>query len=224
MPSVWPLTSAPQNPSSITQYSSSSTARSGSWHGSTAKPAKRSGWDAIASAIHSLDRLAHSDASFVSPVPCTPGDVSDSTCTSIPASSISGNRRSPTSLKRSSAYCMNSGTNAPPSTPGNPGVAKCSSNVTIRTLHLLLRRSSPRLGAQEPGESLVVRAGGVGSHQAEVSEAPGRDDSEVLGALDLPVHRRKRDLEALRQRRQRHLETRGPHCYPLNGYPSPTGG
>ena len=85
--SVVPLMSAPWKPSSRTARAISLAAASGSRMGRCAKPAKRSGWRAIASARASLVSRASATPSAPS-TRSAPGPVVDSTCTVMPVSSI----------------------------------------------------------------------------------------------------------------------------------------
>jgi hypothetical protein len=69
---------------------------SGAAIGKAAKPAKRLGYFFTASAIISLDSRATEICTSASAC-STPGELSDSTCMSMPAASISATRLSPTS-------------------------------------------------------------------------------------------------------------------------------
>ena len=98
-PLVSPFTIAPLKPSLPTVRSSSSAAALGLAVGSAAKAANLSGWARTASTRRSLARRANGTAVSASSF-WSPGIVCDNTCRSMPASSISFKRSSPTSSRR----------------------------------------------------------------------------------------------------------------------------
>ena len=121
--------------------SSSATAASGLCIGSTAKPAKRSGWRAMAAARWSFISRAMATPSG----PGTrsgPGPVLESTCTVMPASSMDCRRRSPISGSASSGFGAVAGARSRPEAATadaagsmrrtRAGTVKCSSSATTR--------------------------------------------------------------------------------------------
>src|SRR5579875_246703 len=135
--------SAPWKPYWPTTRSSSSAALGGSAVGSVAKPPNRLGWRFMAAATNSLASRASSTASAATHC-STPGELSDNTCISIPAASISTMRSSSTSwscaaIRARRPPCLAARSMIPlPGPFKNPGVAKCSSRVMVRIFRFRL--------------------------------------------------------------------------------------
>ena len=194
--------SVPTKCRSFTARTSSSAQASGRCIGSAAKPAKRSGWRAMAVARWSFISLAMATPS----VPGTrsgPGPLFESTCTVMPASSIDFSRRSPISGRSSSGFGPFAGTflGRKPRrliAPGSirrtmAGTVKCSSSATTRIgdfLRLLYKVAASISDLQQAGPAgrFTCQAGGQRPHQVQGESATGcvQDAPRSAAAVTVP--------------------------------------